>query len=81
MDMTKAEKHTDLGEQLRGAFAKSGLTRNALARQSGVSYAVVHRFIGGERDVTLATASRLCKVLGLVLRPAAPRPRGFKKGR
>ncbi len=63
-------RQPNLGKQLRQAFADSGLSRFELARRAGVSYAIVHRFIGGERDVTLKTASKLCGVLGVALRPA-----------
>jgi len=66
--MKKNKKQVDLAEQLRDAFVKSGLTRCALARQADMSYAIVHRFIGGDRDITLRTASRLAEVLGVELR-------------
>ena len=70
-DMSKKQKHQkrDLGEQLRAAVTESGLTRNALAKQMDVSYAITHRFMGGDRDITLATASKMADVLGLELRP------------
>ncbi len=61
-------KQIDLGQQLRAAFAESGLSRFELARRAGISYAIVHRFIGGDRNITLGTASKLCQVLGLDLR-------------
>ena len=48
------------------------------AKRAGVSYAVVHRFAAAERDITLATASKLADALGLELKPA---PGGAKKGR
>lgn len=59
----------DLAGQLRAAFAESGLSRFELARRAGLSYAVVHRFFGGDRDITLATASKLAGVLGIRLVP------------
>ena len=68
-------KQIDLGDQLRAAFAESGLSRFELARQAGVSYAIAHRFIGGDRDIRLATASKLAKVLGLELRSVPARNR------
>ena len=75
-------KQTDLAEQLRWAIADSGLTRHALSKRSGVTYAVVFRFVAEERDVTLRTASKLADVLGLELRPAGPvsrRSKGTKR--
>ena len=73
--MTKSKKRTktkgriDLGSQLREAFEASGLSRFELARRAGLAYAVVHRFCGGERDVTLGTASKIANVLGMELQP------------
>jgi plasmid maintenance system antidote protein VapI len=34
---------------------------------SGVNVSVVHRFLGGERDITLTTASKLAHLIGLQL--------------
>lgn len=67
--MSKKRLQVDLGDQLRAAFSESGMSRFELANRSGVPYSGVHRFIGGDRDLTLASASRLADVLGLELRP------------
>ncbi len=66
--MSKKTTKTDLGKQLREAFAESGLSRFELARRAGISYAIVHRFMGGDRTITLDTASKLANVLGVELR-------------
>jgi len=71
--MSETTNKTDLAEQLRDAFAKSGLSRFELARRSAVPYSVVHRFMGGDRGITLDTASRLCEALGVELRPRRKR--------
>ena len=55
------------------AFKNSGLSRFAWARQAEVDYSVVHGFVAGSRDVTLRSASRMCGVLGLELRPKRKR--------
>ncbi len=65
--ISMSKKKTDLAKDLRAAFAASGMTRLALSKQSGVSYSVVHRFIAGERDLTLGTATKLANILGLRL--------------
>jgi len=62
------QRDNELRDRILAAFEKSGLSRFAWARQSGVDYSAVHGFVAGERDATLATASRLCKTLGLELR-------------
>ncbi len=68
--MSKKRPSTDLGNQLRAAFAESGLSRFELSRRAGISYAIVHRFIGSDRTITLDTASKLADVLGVELGPA-----------
>ena len=67
--MKRKPKRIDLGKQLREAFKASGMTRFALAKQSGVPYSGVHRFIAGKRDISLTTASKLCEVLGVEFGP------------
>lgn len=62
-----SKKKTDLAKTIRAAFKASGMSRFELAKRSGVSYSVIHRFIGSERDLTLGTASKLADVLGLRL--------------
>lgn len=57
-------------EQIRATTEARGLTAYALARDSGVNSAVVGRFLKGDRDVTLTTAEKLCRALGLELQPA-----------
>jgi transcriptional regulator with XRE-family HTH domain len=80
--MVKRKKNTkatpDLATQIREAFAKSGMNRLELSRRSGVAYSAVHRFIAGDRDATLATATRWCEVLGLELRPVRRTRKGGK---
>ena len=70
-DMSQKRKKPPrgLGQQLRAACVESGMTRFALAKRAGVSYAIVHRFAAAERDITLGTASKLADVLGLELKP------------
>lgn len=63
--MSAKRNKVDLAEQLRATFEQSGMSKFELARRSGVSYSGVHRFISGERDITLDTASRLAEVLGV----------------
>ena len=62
----KTEAKT-LSDTLKAAIEQHGGTYRA-AKDSGVSYPVLLRFVGGTRDIRLATAERLVKVLGLELR-------------
>ena len=72
-------KRTDLAGQLRQAFRESGLSRFAWAKLSGVGYSVVHRFVAGERDLKLETASKLAEVLRLDLGPVSTRSKCAKR--
>ncbi len=65
-----------LQEQLRQAIEDSGATLYAIAKGSGIAYPVLYRFARGERDLTLATASKLADYFGMRL----TRPRRPKKG-
>lgn len=62
-----------IDEQLRAAVAESKLSAYALAKESGVSAAVLSRFLSGERDITLGTAAKLAHVLGLTLVAESPK--------
>jgi transcriptional regulator with XRE-family HTH domain len=65
-----------LQDDLRQAIEASGLTLYRIAKGSGIAYQVLHRFARGERDLTLATASRLADFFQMRL----TRPRRPKKG-
>ncbi len=67
------KKRRSLAEIIRATTKARGLTAYALARDSGVNSAVVGRFLKGERDVTLTTAEKMCRALGLELRPGRRR--------
>ena len=58
---------------IRETFERSGLSMKRLSVNAGVPYAAVHGLIRGSRDPQLTTASRLCRVLGLELRPVQRR--------
>ena len=56
-----------LAEQLRKTVKGSGLTLYAVAKRSGVPYAVLSRFMTSERDLRLATVEKLCKLFSMRL--------------
>ena len=71
--MSKKSDPSDLATQLRAAFRESQMSRFELARRAGISYAIIHRFVAGERGITLASASKIAGVLGMALRRVKPR--------
>ena len=62
---TKKPKPIDA--TLRAAVERSGLTVYALSVLAGVTPQQVGRFVKGERDLTLSTASKLAQALNLEL--------------
>ena len=69
------KKQQDIEALLRQAIESSDMTRYEISRKSGVSQTVLSFFVRGERSMTLATAAKVAKTLGLTLKPEK------KKGR
>jgi len=69
MDGMGKRRIVDLAETLRTAFEKSGMNRHELSRRTGIAYSVIHRFMAGDKDLNLRTASKIADALGLELRP------------
>ncbi|HUX00981.1 MAG TPA: helix-turn-helix transcriptional regulator [Phycisphaerae bacterium] len=62
-------KKTDIEDQLRQAILQAGMSRYALWKLSGVTEAVLSRFVNRSRTIRLDTAAKLAEVLGLELTP------------
>ena len=68
--MTKSRtKRPTIAETLRAMIADSGETVAAVSRGTGIAQPVLHRFVHGERDLTLRTAEKLLQYFDLELRP------------
>jgi plasmid maintenance system antidote protein VapI len=61
-------RRTTMAETLRKAIEASGETVADIARGAGIAQPVLHRFVKGERDLTLRTAEKLVRYFGLQLR-------------
>jgi plasmid maintenance system antidote protein VapI len=66
--MPKPTPRPTIAEELRRKVRECGLSVNAVAKAAGVAQPVLHRFMTGERDLTLSTAQRLADHFGLELR-------------
>ena len=65
---TKQLKHKPtVSDTVREAIKKSGVSIYQLSEQSGIAYAVLWRFLSGERQLTTGTLDRLCEFLGYKL--------------
>jgi len=66
-----------LQDQLRQAVRDSGLSVSAVARGAGIAQPILHRFVAGERDLTLETASKVAAFFRMRLtRPLRPKKGG-----
>jgi plasmid maintenance system antidote protein VapI len=52
---------------IRGAIRASGLSLYAVARDSGVNVAPLQRFMAGEHGLTVDSAEKIGRVIGLEL--------------
>ena len=60
---------TDLAKTIRQAVRRDPRSMYGLARDAGVHYAALHRFVSGERpNIRIDTASKLCATLRLELK-------------
>ena len=64
----------DLGDRLRAAILGAGVSVYQVAQRSGVCHPTLSRFLSGERDIRLGTASKLAAFLGLELTPTKAAP-------
>ncbi len=64
----------DLVRVLRRAIKRDARSLYRIALDCGLRYSVVHRFATEERTgISLVTTAKLCRTLGLVLRPVKPK--------
>ena len=61
----RMEQNLDLmiTENLKREIEQSGITKTEIARQVGVSKSTISQYLSGRAQPTLATLSKLCKVL------------------
>ena len=69
----------DIAEQLRRAIANAPISRYRLAKDAEVSEGVISHFMNGRRSLTLKTAARLAKAVGLELRKTRAKERSHGK--
>lgn len=62
-------KKTHLEKTLLIAMRDSGLTPYEIARRIGIASGPLYLFTSGKRSLRLATAGKVCDILGLELKP------------
>lgn len=71
----------DIERQLRRAIVGADVSRYRLGKLAGVSHAVLSLFVNKKRTLTLTTAAKLARRLGLELAPAKNGRKPAGKGR
>jgi len=59
----------NISDELKAAIETAGVTKYAIAHNSGVTWEQIHRFMTGQRDLRLESAAKLAESLDLVLVP------------
>jgi transcriptional regulator with XRE-family HTH domain len=65
--MNASRSGSSISETLRRTIADSGLSYNALERETGVTRASIMRFVRGDQSLRLDRADRLADFFGLAL--------------
>ncbi|MHC4558525.1 MAG: helix-turn-helix transcriptional regulator [Planctomycetota bacterium] len=68
MGKKKWNSEQDIEVQLKQAILKSGISRYRLSQMTGVPASVLCTFVNGKRSITMTTAAKLAKALGLELK-------------
>ena len=63
-------------ETIQQAIREAGVSLNEVARRADVDAGAVSRFMRNDRTMTLPQIEKLCRLLGLELRPVGKKGRG-----
>ncbi|MBM4587621.1 helix-turn-helix domain-containing protein [Rhodococcus hoagii] len=81
-DTTRDAIRNAIGNEIRAARARRGITQNELADQSGISHTTIVRLESGKRTVDVVQLFAICKVLDVdpgVLLDAAQSAQGAEE--
>ena len=67
VNMKKPSRTKDIEEQLRHAILNCGMSRHKLSQLCGVATSQLCFFVNKERSLTMTSAAKVAKVLGLGL--------------
>jgi transcriptional regulator with XRE-family HTH domain len=67
---------SSLADTLRRAIQESGMSRYAIAEQSGVDEGTLSKFVRGLKTINVETADKLMNLFGLEVRAEQKRGRG-----
>ncbi len=73
--ITQMAKRTDWNDVFRRQIKASGLTIYRLSQDSGVNVAPLQRFMSGRHGMTLETAAKIARLIGVELRVSRKRKR------
>ena len=64
---TSKQLNENLSEALRREINASGLAMRKIQDETGIDRSVLSRFMSGNRSISIETADKICKLLGLRL--------------
>ncbi len=67
--MNASQSKAPISDVLRRTIVESGISYNALQKETGVTRASIMRFVRGDQSIRLDMADRLAEFLGLSLGP------------
>ena len=67
----------ELADNLKAAVTASKLSLYAIAKNSGVEYKSLHRFMAGTSGITLDNTAKLCKLFGMRFTKPQRHVKGF----
>jgi plasmid maintenance system antidote protein VapI len=70
--MGKKKQAATVSEVLRTTIEKSGLSLYRVAKNAGVGYTTLHRFMHRERSLSMDALDKLCVSMGLELQQKNP---------
>jgi hypothetical protein len=65
--MARMRERPTVTESLRQAIRDTGETLYRVAKDSGVAYASLYRFMASQRDISCPNIDKLCRYLGMRL--------------
>ena len=77
----RARNSVTLSAAIRAAVLNSGRPRNQIAIETGIDPAALHRFVKGERGLSVDNLDRLGEALALVVVPESTIMPGRKRRR
>ncbi len=65
-------KRQPFSDQLREAIERSGKSRYAISRETGIAQSILSRFVHGDAGLSLENVDRICESIGVRIATSEP---------